>query len=974
MNNKKKPFLFSKINWYISDFSVLVAVWSLCIAWPLYQVFIAGATFFSAHNAGRTDIFLFVLFLSFGFPIVWALFSTLSNLFSRLIRNVIFAIGVGFPLMLFLSKSFLYQPWSWLPEWGVCILGTLLAALTILITVILTRWRPFWQGQAFGISLALLVIGLFLFSPSIFTFFFSNSSQVAFASKIERIGKGRKPNVVILLFDELSLIDMLDAKDHINETLFPNFAKLSKESLWFPNAYSSTPLTHLAIPSLLTGMEPQKKEVPPINNYYPNNILNYFKETGGKVISYEPITRLNVDSIKPIDYGQFLGDIYVILSRSFLPHNICKKFSIPTTDGKWAFFWNNNYLEYEASTVFKERLEVFDRLLYDLDNIEWEKGNNFVFFHSLLPHGPNEYLYNGYSHNFPIDPYVKSDIPADCKIISHLHHLSYVDDQMARIREKIQEKDKEAILVITADHGINYSTDDDKDDFVTPRDIEKNPAAVTNIPLFFSGKNIPIEINADSISLSDVLPTIFYFLNIELPWKMDGKNFTQKSNGSKYIVLRKNNFEKLSIPVDEYKTQIKSHIGYYSALLCHPSKKLNWQSICNKDFPISGRAVSSFRIKDNIKTNIRDSIANLNDRFYNHIKLGNKFLPTFLKGTTNLKSDNIIAIALNGIIWHVTTTYYDSGKQHFVGYIPPAAFNEGYNKIELFLPFHENGEIYLSTIEIKEGFNIRLVGENDLIYDNRNIKIQNDDTIIQGYVGNAGNGVNDVLEINGWAIDKKKVSGVDEVLLFLDNEAVAFSGALKPRSDVSAFFKDSRFKKSGFFLIVPNITIDDLPHLRLFAISGDFAKELSLPNSFFTKIFAQTDIVKISKTGQLEWGGEKFLPCKTNEIKGVIDIAMIKKEQLIINGWAIDFANKKPAEELLVFINGQARASSKTHDVRTDLVKAFYNEAYLKAGFNIQVPLSTIEFDPDSKKEVKVYGLSSGRYIELVSFINVKQN
>jgi len=152
---------------YIKNFSILAGIWALCIAWPLYQVLIEGATFFAAHNAGSKEIALFILAVSFAFPFVWALLGTLGGLLNRWVRNAIFGAGIAVPLGFFLARAFIYKPWPWLPSWGVWVLGLILLGLTVVITILLTRLRLDLEGIAYwycGFFFSRLPIRFFAFN------------------------------------------------------------------------------------------------------------------------------------------------------------------------------------------------------------------------------------------------------------------------------------------------------------------------------------------------------------------------------------------------------------------------------------------------------------------------------------------------------------------------------------------------------------------------------------------------------------------------------------------------------------------------------------------------------------------------------------------------------------------------------------------------------------------------------------------
>lgn len=65
------------------------------------------------------------------------------------------------------------------------------------------------------------------------------------------------PNVVMIVFDELLLISLLDEESLVDEVRYPNFARLAKHSHWF----RSTSTTHFstrsgALIGILTGWYP----------------------------------------------------------------------------------------------------------------------------------------------------------------------------------------------------------------------------------------------------------------------------------------------------------------------------------------------------------------------------------------------------------------------------------------------------------------------------------------------------------------------------------------------------------------------------------------------------------------------------------------------------------------------------------------------------------------------------------------------
>ena len=522
MKNTIKEFIRSIAVRYAADLSVLVAVWALCIAHPMYQVLSAGATFFAAHNAGRIEILLLIVSLSFAFPLVWALLSTFADIFSGWMRNILFAIGVGAPLALFLAKSFLYKPWSWLPFWSVWILGVLLMGLTVMLAIRLTRWRPAWQDSTAGLAVALLVIGLFVFSPSMVNFFFPRYSQQPVKGATSIAGE-KKPNIVVLLFDELSLIDMLDAKDHINEKLFPNFAKLSKESLWFPNAYAMAPQTHLIVPSIFTGLIPSKNNLPPTRANHPQSIVNLLEQRGYNIYAKEEYT--NLFSSQAYRKNRFFSDILIVFYNVMLPPAIISSMNIPSVTRGWSDFSGKRKL---GQGIDWNRDDIGLKVNMFFDSINYNE-KFFAYYHFLLPHGPYKFLYNGASCNLGQYGFKSSVelLPKNRDIINmvkmqYLQQACYTDAVLGKVLEKMKLKKigEDSVLIVLSDHGV--ITEQGKARRIySENNIQYDLASVLVL------MKIPGEKNAIKHNLTrhvDVLPTLMHSLNWNIPWKTDGNS------------------------------------------------------------------------------------------------------------------------------------------------------------------------------------------------------------------------------------------------------------------------------------------------------------------------------------------------------------------------------------------------------------------------------------------------------------------
>ena len=73
---------------------------------------------------------------------------------------------------------------------------------------------------------------------------------------LEGVTFATTPPIVVVVFDQLPLISLLDRDGRIDGTLYPNFAALSRDAAWFRNASAVGDMTNWALPAILTGNYP----------------------------------------------------------------------------------------------------------------------------------------------------------------------------------------------------------------------------------------------------------------------------------------------------------------------------------------------------------------------------------------------------------------------------------------------------------------------------------------------------------------------------------------------------------------------------------------------------------------------------------------------------------------------------------------------------------------------------------------------
>ena len=161
---------------------------------------------------------------------------------------------------------------------------------------------------------------------------------------------GATPPVVVVIFDQLPLISLLDADGRIDPVLYPNFAALAGESRWFRNASAIAEYTSFALPAILTGNYPERGRLP-VAADHPENL---FTLLGGRYRLHvqEPLTELCPEALCPPRRAPpiallagILSDLAVVYLTVVLPDDLAARLP-PVTQG-----WR----DFTARDTFAER-------------------------------------------------------------------------------------------------------------------------------------------------------------------------------------------------------------------------------------------------------------------------------------------------------------------------------------------------------------------------------------------------------------------------------------------------------------------------------------------------------------------------------------------------------------------------------------------------------------------------------------------
>jgi hypothetical protein len=226
----------------------LAALSGIAIAQPILDVMGRSPDFFIFRRATRSDIVAVAVFVAVApAAALWVVEWLAAVLVgSRAWRRVHLAaiVGLGAVVAIQLLKA------------ATPVRGVALAVLAVAAGGVATGAYTASRG---------LRSWLVLMAPSgvVFAALFllvSPVSQLVLPGRAVAAGapvRAPKP-VVMVVFDELPLMTLLDSDGTINRRLFPNFARLASESMWLRNTTGVAGYTPVALPPLLTGQWPPR--------------------------------------------------------------------------------------------------------------------------------------------------------------------------------------------------------------------------------------------------------------------------------------------------------------------------------------------------------------------------------------------------------------------------------------------------------------------------------------------------------------------------------------------------------------------------------------------------------------------------------------------------------------------------------------------------------------------------------------------
>ena len=503
----------------------LGGLWTLAVAQPLFDLLARSPEFFVAHDTRAGDLLGLVILLCLGGPACWL------------------------PVLWVGRRS---GPWPHALAVGVAV-GALAAAFALAAVKQATAWDQdvslavaatsgiLFAGSYVGIvavrlfatllsPAAVVAPALFLAAPAIAPLL---SSADTSTGQLATPAPETPSPVVVVVFDQLPLVSLLDGDGGLDRALYPNFAALADEATWFRNASAVSGWTASALPAILTGNYPRAGRLPTVDDH-PANLFTLLGPHYDVHVA-EPLTDLCPEALCPPEragaaawYGAVLADLTVVYLHAVLPDDLAAGLP-PVTQGWHDFAPEDDLVGRWNERRVQDRRETAARFIDAVDGISDDGRPALHFLHSLLPHEPWVHLPTGQRHSRSsrIIGGVRDHWRDDAWAVTleyqrHLLQVQFADTLLGELVQRLRAVGlyDDALVVATADHGASL-----RPGMPFRMTTGETFAEIAAVPLIVKrpGQRDG-RVSAENVETIDILPTVAAEIGLRLPGNPDGTN------------------------------------------------------------------------------------------------------------------------------------------------------------------------------------------------------------------------------------------------------------------------------------------------------------------------------------------------------------------------------------------------------------------------------------------------------------------
>ena len=510
-----------------NSFLLHLALSAISVAQPFYSVTGATLNFFVAWRMTSAEFILCILLIYLAPPLAtWLLVWLGDRLHRHLGRGLLF-LALWFYLSLtcmMVARQFAHS----LPfaagngaTLGIC---ALLLVISAFLTALLLA-RPKVQDfvRFFAVTTVVLPAAVLLHAHDVGVIQFSEVPPA------EKIATADRPNIILIVYDELPVTTILDANGLIDRSKFPNFYQFAQGATWFTNARSTSGHTETAVPSILAGRM-REHNVPATYRSYPENIFHRLGPSYN-VLDLQFATDLN--PARPLGWqtqapdgrerlGKIALDIAIIFGHVVAPPRLAA--DLPRIDLQHNRFGEDAH----RSPRGARHHEKFVAALATAEQPFLAVYHN-IYPHNSWWHYPSGRTYpdsrwgdylslKDRTHTKLGDDNVRVMHDYKAHLLQSMHADKLLGDLLAQIKANGQYD--HSIVVVVADHGVS----------LWPGEEPRNPSElrlpdIQAIPLIIK---LPGQtragISLDPVHTVDIYPTILDHLGVAIPKSLQGRS------------------------------------------------------------------------------------------------------------------------------------------------------------------------------------------------------------------------------------------------------------------------------------------------------------------------------------------------------------------------------------------------------------------------------------------------------------------
>lgn len=661
----------------------LAALWAITFVQPLFDLLGKNPDFFVARDNTPGDI----LILSFAFMFLPPLVMLAVEFIATKIRPAVYYAVHFFFLCVIAAFLFVQIQANFYSE-PTILLILLSLILGGLFAFAISHFVFLKSMMDILIVAPIVILLLFVFASDSSRVIFPKGEQTDIGATVEA-----KNPVVMLVLDELATGALMTREGELDAQRFPNFARLARESTWYPNHSTTSAFTSMAVPGILTGNIPAEGALPTASDQ-PDNIFSLLSGSYNFHVT-ELVTQICAVSLCPDEekakesqtsrLESLYSDLKYVEGHLVLPPRIAD--TLPDVGANFEGFGGGGGdgeggkktgTADNGSAKGSGRAGKVAKYPEFIDQIP-ARDSTMTMMHIDIPHQPWTYDVNGVEYNeSPIDqlsedigPWVVDNNGVASAQQRQIVQTGFGDTLLGQIIDRLKTTGiwEKAMVIVAADHGISFAGGDVPRRWVDTRSMGE----VANPPLFikYPGQKTGRVDPAQSKTL-DIVPTIAEELGVEGMYETEGVPLQDGKVPERDVTVNNTAYQAFSVPIEDVIQQRDAAIaerdrrfGTGPIYTLGPAPGL----IGNAAPPVDGATEATLD---------RPEI------WQNYVP-GRGRVPIFINGALDgPEAGTLIAVGVNGRIRGTARSFEFEGVQRFGTLVNPDSLVAGRNEITVY--------------------------------------------------------------------------------------------------------------------------------------------------------------------------------------------------------------------------------------------------------------------------------------------------